>query len=271
MKKNFGLIGKTLGHSISDKIHQMIMAHNGWEGTYNYFELDERDLFQAIKGAKALGIKGLNVTIPYKEKVIPCLDRLSDEALAIGAVNTLHFSKGECLGYNTDYNGFKHTLEALNVTITDKHFVVLGCGGAAKSVVKCLLDEGAKEITLLVRSPESVKGFLKEQACITYDSFKKNPRGQCLINATPVGMYPKNFEMPLESTSLLGFEYCIDLIYNPAETALMKAARSHGVSASNGLYMLIGQAIAAQEIWQGKISKPDTLKWIYKEMHLTLY
>ncbi len=266
MKQNFGLLGKQLSHSKSEEIHKWIMAFNGWQGNYNCFEIQAERLEAAIQGAKALGLVGLNVTIPYKEMVMPFLDRLSTEALAIGAVNTIHFTSQGTKGYNTDYDGFKMTLEQVNASPKGKPFVVLGAGGAAKAVVKCLMDMGAEAVTLVVRDKAKAKRHFPDVNCMAFEELKSLENTYCLINATPIGMYPHGDIMPIDAGVISRFEKVIDLIYNPHETMLLKTGAAYGADTINGLYMLVGQAVRAQEIWQKAKADPETLSWVFKKM-----
>ena len=249
MKNVYGLIGERLGHSFSPQIHQEIFKKLGMTGEYKLFELKEEELKSAVLEYKEQGIKGLNVTVPYKIKIMACLDVISAEAEKIGAVNTISLINGVLKGYNTDYNGFGMSLARSRIEVKNKSAVILGTGGVSKAVVQYLMDNGAKSITYVSRSPgEGAKG---------YDEIS-SLKGDMIINCTPCGMYPKIDASPIPSGILKGFDTAIDLIYNPEETMFLKQARENGLKTVNGLYMLVGQAVAAQKIWNGiRLSEPQ--------------
>lgn len=242
MKNVYGLIGEKLGHSFSPQIHREIFKEMGMEGEYKLFELKQEELKYAVLEYKAQGIKGLNVTVPYKIKVMEYLDVISAEAEKIGAVNTISLNNGILTGYNTDYSGFGMSLARSRVEVKGKSAVILGTGGASKAVAHYLMDNGAKSITYVSRDPGvGAKGY--DEAA--------NLKGDMIINCTPCGMYPKVDVSPVPTGIFKSFGTAVDLIYNPEETVFLKQAKENGLKTVNGLYMLVGQAVAAQEIWNG--------------------
>lgn len=254
--KLYGLIGENLGHSISPQIHSMLMENMGIEGYYSLFQVQKSRLSEAVRGLSAIGAVGANVTIPYKVSIIKYLDSLSHEAQKIGAVNTISFKNGEITGYNTDYHGFKKSLEAASIEITGKKAVILGTGGASKAVLQCLMDSGASDVLLVSRSSGNAQdGNIKT---MSYEELKKVKGWDMIINCTPVGMYPDIDAEPIDKNVISNFSSAVDLIYNPSETKFLKYARQLGIPNANGLYMLVSQAAAAQEIWQG-VSIPDII------------
>lgn len=253
--KLYGLIGEKLSHSISPQIHSMLMQYIGIEGHYDLFEVQKHKLPEAVYGLSALGAVGVNITIPYKVSVIKYLDSLSPEAQKIGAVNTISFKDGGVTGYNTDYLGFKKSLEAASIEISGKKAVILGTGGASKAVSQCLLDNGASDVILVSRSASSHQDDIK---AISYEELGSVKGWDIIINCTPVGMYPNIDSAPIDMKVMSNFSSAVDLIYNPSETLFLKYASQLGIPHANGLYMLISQAAAAQEIWQG-ISIPETI------------
>ncbi len=268
MVKIYGLLGEKLGHSHSPQIHELILKHIGLKGTYNLFEVKKEDLNLAISGLKALNAKGVNVTIPYKVEVMKALDYISEEASTIGAVNTIDFSQGILKGYNTDYHGFGETLKNFNVPVSGKKALILGTGGASKAVRQYLIDNGIREIIYASRTKEKkIHGF----RVIEYREVKNINDVEILINCTPCGMYPDVMECPIEKEQVKKFSYVVDLIYNPEETLLLKYAREAGASAVNGLYMLVSQAVKAEEIWQKKHISSDVTYKIYEELRKKLY
>ena len=263
----YGLIGEKLGHSHSPQIHDLILKHMGLNGTYNLFQVKKENLKFAINGLKALNVKGVNVTIPYKVDIIRYLDEISNEAGNIGAVNTIDFNQGILKGYNTDYYGFGATLKNFNVPVKGEKAVILGTGGASKAVRQYLIDNEIKEIIYVSRNKEKKLGDFR---VIEYSEIKDVTDSRVLINCTPCGMYPNIKECPIKKEEIKNFSYVVDLIYNPEETLLLRYAKEEGLVAVNGLYMLVSQAVKAQEIWQKrKLSLEDEYR-IYEEIRKTL-
>lgn len=263
----YGLIGEKLGHSHSPQIHDLILKHMGLNGTYNLFQVKKGNLKFAIDGLKALNAKGVNVTIPYKVDIMTYLDEISNEAGSIGAVNTIDFNQGILKGYNTDYYGFGATLKNFNVPVKGEKAVILGTGGASKAVRQYLIDNGIKEIIYVSRNKEKKLGDFR---VIEYSEIKDVTDSRVLINCTPCGMYPNIKECPIKKEEIRNFSYVVDLIYNPEETLLLRYAKEEGLVAVNGLYMLVSQAVKAQEIWQKrKLSLEDEYR-IYEEIRKTL-
>ena len=239
-----GLLGERLSHSFSPQIHAALAGDR-----YSY-ELFER----APEGVEAF-IKGdewdaLNVTIPYKQTVMPYLDIITDEATRIGAVNTItRLPDGRLKGDNTDYFGFRRTLTACGCDPRGKKALVLGNGGAAATAVTVLTDMGA-EVVLLGRSDRSVGGLLPEPYETVYH---RHPDAAVVVNCTPVGMYPKLIgQSPVELSRLPSVTAVFDMVYNPARTALLQEADSLGIPAYNGLLMLVAQAKRASELFMGE-------------------
>ncbi len=262
----YGLLGEKLSHSMSPQIHSIIFEKLKKSGCYHIFEVQKNDLNPAVKGLLALGAVGVNVTIPYKQDVMESLDHISDEAEAIGAVNTIHFNGGVSIGYNTDYYGFKMMLDRFGVEICGKSFVVLGSGGAAKSVVKCLEDFGAKRICMASRDSSRARSEFKGIDVMDYNELEESEGMDTVINCTPCGMYPNTESSPLDEKAVRKFSCVVDLIYNPRTTMLMKLAEGNGIKAINGLYMLVGQAVKAQEIWNNAQICGEDLEDIYRQV-----
>lgn len=246
--KFYGLFGYPLGHSISPAIHHKIYELAEIEGAYKKFEVAEEDLKLAIQGVKVLGIAGANVTIPYKEKVMPLLDEVSQRSQRLHSVNTIKNTAGILTGYNTDYDGIALTFKIRNWQVAGKDIYVLGSGGASNGVTYFLSDQGARSITVVSRSPEKYEGPWN---CIDYQSLAQ-VKGDYLINCTPVGMYPKVDVSPVVKETLNHFKIAFDMIYNPAETLFLQYAREAGLDYANGLDMLVGQAIRSVEIWEDR-------------------
>jgi shikimate dehydrogenase len=267
----FGLLGEKLGHSLSPQIHNLIFRKMGIAGEYDLLEVEKQNLGDALEQLpKKYG--GVNVTIPYKLAVMKHLTFISPEAKAIGAVNTIYFVNSEKRGYNTDYFGFGRLLEHNAIIVENKDAVVLGSGGAARAVVQYLVDNCAKSIHIASRNPQD--------ACNKFSDFKALPKlnflnyerlfergdGDLLVNTTPIGMYPHMEVSPIPKEVIAGYRAVVDLIYNPSETLFMRYAREAGRKNCNGFYMLVAQALAAEEIWQGCKINHEIIASIVQEM-----
>ena len=223
------LIGEKLGHSYSAEIH----AYNGLDYTlkeipntqlHNFFSNNEYD--------------GFNVTIPYKKEVIQYLDELDQSAKTSGAVNTVVNVNGKMVGYNTDVSGMRYMIQRKGVTLTDKHVVILGSGGTSNTAQTLCRLEKAKEITVVSR-----KGETNYQNCYQLKGV------DVIINTTPVGMYPNVFDTPVDLTKFKKLTAVFDCIYNPFTTKLLESAKELGLIYSDGLPMLVEQALLAQDVW----------------------
>lgn len=259
----YGLIGEKLGHSISPKIHLGIFKKLKIDGVYSLFEIKKENLSDAVRGLKALGCTGVNVTIPYKVEVMKFLDEISEEAEKIGAVNTLVFKDG-IKGYNTDYYGFGCTLKREGIEVQGKSVVILGTGGAAKAVLQYLIDNNTKDITFASGNPVDAKEKIKGHNIISYSELKHIEKKDIIINCTPCGMYPKIDASPVDIQVLEKFSVAVDLIYNPIETLLLKNAKRSGLVTANGLYMLVAQAAAAEELWQDTKFSSEFIDELYE-------
>ena len=227
----FGLLGEKLGHSFSPRIHREL---GGYE--YELRELTPEELPEFLKRRE---FRGVNVTIPYKQAVIPWLDEISPRAERIGAVNTILRKKdGKLRGDNTDYGGFQAMMKRAGIDPAGAKCLVLGSGGASRTAVVCMRDAGAREVRVISRSGED-----------HYGNLDRHKDADILVNATPVGMYPKNGEAPVDLTVFPRLRGVADLIYNPARTALLLQAEELGIPAVNGLSMLVAQAREACEMF----------------------
>lgn len=245
----YGLIGKHLSHSFSPILHEIIFKNSHIKGQYKLYEVERENLKERVKRLKSLEIKGFNVTIPYKEEVIDYLDEISIEAKNIGAVNTLEYKDRKIIGHNTDYYGFGQALKRENIHIRGKKALILGTGGASKSVFHYLKNNGIKEIIFASRKPKDVENPYKDFKVIDYSSLKNISSIELIVNTTPLGMYPNIDESPIDESIISNCNAIVDLIYNPLQTELLKLGEKLGIKTSNGLYMLVAQGIKSQEIW----------------------
>ena len=231
-KLRCGLIGKPLGHSYSPVIHALL-------GDYEYTltELEEEEVGEYLKSDK---FDATNVTIPYKKTVMPFLDEISDEALRIGSVNTItHLPDGRLRGDNTDYFGFSYMLDFAHIDVKDKIVLVVGGGGASMTARTVAADRGAKEVKILTHSEN------------TPENLPKFTDAQIIINTSPVGMYPKNGESPVDLDLFPNICGVVDVVYNPSRTALILDAEERGIPCISGLTMLVGQAKVGSELFTG--------------------
>ena len=261
----YGLIGEKLSHSISPKIHNMIFETLNVNDSYRLFEIPKENIGNLREALKTLTIRGVNVTIPYKEKVIEYLDEISKEAKNIGAVNTIFNKSGKLIGYNTDYYGFKYMLEDKNINVKGKKVTVLGTGGASKAVITYLLDSHVSEILLVSRKKKDLYKNEEKIKVIEYKDLK-GVLGDIIINTTPVGMYPKMQDSPVTLEIIKNYDVLVDLIYNPLETEFIKLGKENNKITCSGLMMLVGQAVKAEEIWQHKTIDKKVIIDIYNKL-----
>ncbi len=264
MTNKYGLIGEKLSHSYSKIIHEMAFQSIDGDNTYDLIELQPNELEAFVKEAKET-YTGFNITIPYKIAIIPFLDSLSENAKAIGSVNTVLIKNGQAIGHNTDYDGFKMMLDFGDISVKNQNVVLLGNGGAAKAIIKYLKDEEAASIKIASRKP--IKN--DSNTYISYEEIEIIP-SDIIINTTPVGMYPNTNDSPLTPVQLNNVKAIADIIYNPIDTTLIRQGQSLGIKTIGGLYMLVGQAIKAQEIWQNKSMPKPMIETIYEAIKKTL-
>ena len=239
--KKFGLIGKSLKHSFSKSFFEKKFADLKTDAQYVNYELNEISEFPLI--AKGEGLSGLNVTIPYKESIIPYLDDLDITAKQIGAVNCVQFKDGKLTGHNTDAFGFKQLIKPFFESHHERA-IIIGTGGASKAV-NFVLEELGVSVIYLSRNPKKRNEF-------SYDDVNENMMrfNKIIVNTTPVGMFPNVDEAPAIPYEFLTPQHLvIDLIYNPKETMFLQKAKAHGAVTINGETMLHQQAERSWEIW----------------------
>ena len=238
-----GLLGRKLGHSYSPQIH----SHLG-EYSYELFEKEPEEIEYFLKNGDFVG---LNVTIPYKKDVIPYLDALSPLAEKLGAVNTIvRRSDGSLIGHNTDYFGFVSMVERSGLAVAGKKCLVFGSGGVSKPAVAALEEMGA--IVTIISHKEN-----------TPENLVQHRDAAIIVNTTPVGMYPKNGESPVDLDQFPALEGVLDLIFNPARTELMLQAEQRGLVSMGGLWMLVAQAKEASEWFTGSAIPDEKIQSIH--------
>lgn len=263
--KIIGVIGKNIKNSLSPLFHNQIILKYSLNFCYLPFQVAETDLGKAIQGIKALNIRGVNITFPYKEKAIEFLGKVEKSARRIGAVNTIVNNKGFLTGYNTDVIGFKKSLqEDGEFVIKEKKAVILGAGGAARAVVYALLEEKIEEICIFNRTLEKAKkikqnlsSFFPKSRISVFplegeDLKDKIEKAHLLVNATSLGMPPRVDITPLPDEKLFHPNLLVyDLIYHPARTLFLRQAERAGAKIINGLPMLVYQGIESFYLWTG--------------------
>jgi shikimate dehydrogenase len=253
------VIGDPVRHSLSPAIHNAAFLAVGLDWVYVALPVPEGEARAAVAGMRALGIDGMNVTMPHKSDVAKALDRLSPAAKALGSVNTISRHGGELVGDSTDGDGFVNALRADEGIDPDgKRFLVIGAGGAARAVVKAVADAGAAEVVVVARRPERGDRCAKLAGRRgRTGSADEVATADVIVNATPIGMgdvvnIDRRDALPLEPDRLSPGQLVVDLVYEPLVTPLVAAARERGVAAVNGVGMLIHQAALAFRIWTGE-------------------
>jgi shikimate dehydrogenase len=230
-------------------MHNAAFKLLGIDAIYLPFEVE--DLQGAVPGMKALRIKGASVTHPFKTQIIGLIDEIDDTAGKIGAVNTLVFGKERVRGINTDWVGAVRCLETL-LPIEGHKFVVVGAGGAARAVVFGITSKGGKAV-VVNRSGEQGRALAEEFNCVFVPlSEIESARGDCLVNTTPVGMYPKEDEIPIPKQVIGTYKAVADVIYNPLKTMLLREAEAAGCMVASGLEMFVYQGTEQFSIWTGR-------------------
>ena len=230
--KRYGLIGEKLGHSYSKIIHENIADY-----TYDLIPLSKEEFTEFMQRKEFTAI---NVTIPYKQAVIPYLDELDPLAREIGAVNTIVNRSGRYIGYNTDFFGFRYLLEHNDIDVMGKKCLVLGSGGTSHTVAAVFSHLGASQVLIVSRQPSI--------STITYeDCYANHTDAQIIANTTPLGMYPNMDASPIDLNLFVHCEAVVDAIFNPLETRLTRQAKQLGRKGVTGLVMLVAQAKQAIE------------------------
>jgi shikimate dehydrogenase len=258
----YGIFGYPIGHSLSPLMHNTAFAHHGLEAVYLPFAVHPAHIEVAVKSIAALQMGGVNVTIPHKQAVLAWMDELSSEARLIGAVNTIHLRDGRLHGYNTDGTGFLRALEEVDCAVAGRTVLLLGAGGAARSIAVQLCLSGIGRLLLANRTrtrAEDLAAFLKQtipHADISVVTMGESSLAAQLldtdivVNATSIGMHPHD-PLLLPSTALSPQHLVCDIVYRPLQTPLLRAAEQQGARTVDGLGMLLHQGAKAFEIWTG--------------------
>lgn len=247
----YGCIAERLGHSFSREIHESLADYS--------YELCELDATQVGKFLQEKNFCGINVTIPYKETVIPYLDSIDDAAKEIGAVNTIVNRNGKLFGYNTDYYGMRKMIERMGLKLTDKKVAILGTGGTSRTARVVANSLGAKAVFTVSRTPRD--GSISYEDLITH-----HQDTAILINTTPCGMYPHPDAAAVDVKHFPNLEGVVDAVYNPLRPQLVLDAQKKGALATGGLYMLVAQAVRASEIFLDTEYPSETIERIYAKI-----
>jgi shikimate dehydrogenase/3-dehydroquinate dehydratase type I len=247
--QNYILLGNPVKQSLSPLMHNAALKEMGIKESYSAFCV--HDLSDALQGMRGMNIRGASVTIPFKVAVMEHLDDIYNDALQIGAVNTIINENGRLIGHNTDWLGLIQTLKDV-MTISGKTFVIIGAGGTAQAAVYGIIKEGGSPV-IINRTAEKGKFLSARFGCLFYPPSEiARIKADCLINTTPVGMYPRENESPVPAAALKGYEYVMDVIYNPLETKLLRDAHEQGCRTLSGLDMFVYQGARQILLWKGK-------------------
>lgn len=267
--KVFGLFGYPVEHTFSPMMHNAAFERLKMDACYLPFEVHPDRLKDAVAGVSALNIRGVNVTVPHKERAIPFLDDLSQEARLIGAVNTIEVKEGRLVGHNTDARGFIRSLEEeAGFDVKGRNILILGAGGAGRAVAFGLALAGADHLGVHDVDAEKCRLLAKDimektgvhaAAIEPGDIPKFAPEADCVINATPLGLKPSD-PLPLDDVYIKKGMLVCDLVYNPPQTSLLSAAKARGARILSGLGMLLYQGVAAFEIWTGREAPVPVMK-----------
>jgi len=248
----YGVLGNPVRHSLSPIIHNGAFQRMGLNAVYLAFEV--KNLEEAVRGIKGLGIRGVSVTLPFKTQIIPFLDRLEEVAGKIQAVNTIRQEGGKLIGYNTDWSGALGALEG-KIELTGKRVFLLGAGGAARAIAFGLKERGCR-VFIGSRSPKKAAA-LAEELGVVHRPLPVAGRldADVLVNATSAGMSPNDEESPVPKEVLDKEMTVMDIVYKPLRTKLLREAEERGCRTIDGLEMLARQGAAQVEIWTGR--KPE--------------
>lgn len=274
-----GIIANPVEHTMSPVLHNTLAKELGHHLIYVPFKPELMGLDAAVKGAFALNILGLNVSVPYKQEVLKSLVKVDEGAKAIGAVNTLVRAENGYVGYNTDYLGLQRALEEEGIVLDGQEVIVFGAGGASKAVSYLCCKGGAKQVYLLNRTKEKAEEIAREwnetfqRTCVCAKSlaeYREIPYAEhkyLAIQTSSVGMYPNTEQVILEDIEFYRcFHTAFDIIYTPAHTRFMQLAKTAGARAYHGLKMLLYQGVVAYELWNQVVVSEEVVRNVYQRL-----
>ena len=253
--KKFCVIGNPIDHSLSPKLHNFWLKKNKINAIYEKKLLNEKEIPKLIESLRKTEINGINVTVPFKNTIIPFLDDLSSEAKKTNSVNTICTEEGKIIGHNTDIVGFELALRYVNYDVKRKKALIIGAGGVSPSIIFALKNMGCENICLTNRTLEKAEKIKETFNDITIQKWGDIPEFDIVINATSVGLNNDNFDLGLNKVGDKKFFY--DVIYNPSETNFLKDAKLSGNKTENGRMMFVYQAHQSFALWNGVLPKID--------------
>ena len=248
--KNYLVIGSPINHSLSPKLHNYWIKKYNIPAFYDKKELNLDELSEVIKKVKNEDINGINVTVPYKKKIISLLDELSPEAQSTQSVNTIYLEKNKIKGHNTDIHGFESAIKNTNFDISNKRVLILGAGGVVSSIIFALNKMKVSEIIVANRTKLKAENLKNMFKYIKIVDWGKIPDFDMIINATSIGLKDNDI-LDLDFSKIKNGKLFFDVIYNPKETNFLKTGKKLGNDIENGKKMFIYQAAAAFNIWNG--------------------
>lgn len=258
VKRLFAVLGDPIGHSMSPLMHNNLFTHYNIDAVYLPFQVKPNDLGEAVRGLKAIGAGGFNVTVPHKSTIIPFLDGVDELAMKIGAVNTVVNEDGKLIGYNTDGPGFIKGLEGHVKSLSEQRILIIGAGGAARAIYFTLAKSSPIAVDIANRTVETAEQLVKDcpfdisSKAISLEAASRHiDQYDLIIQTTMIGMYPKVLEQPVDLLHIKKQALVCDIIYNPLTTQFLQDAKSHGASIQNGIDMFVYQGALAFEKWTG--------------------
>ena len=248
--KKFLVIGNPIEHSLSPKLHNYWIKKNNINAVYEKQKLNINEIKDLIKDVKKGKLNGINVTVPFKQTVIPFLDKLSVESEKTQSVNTIYLEDGQIIGHNTDIEGFELGIKSLKISVQDKKILILGAGGVVSSIVFALKKMKASEIMISNRTKSRTINLTKLFDNLKIIEWGTIPMFDVVINATSVGLND-NDKIDLDFSKINKNKFFYDVIYNPNETNFLKIGKELGNKTLNGKLMFIYQALSAFNIWHG--------------------
>jgi len=248
--KKFLVIGNPIEHSLSPKLHNLWIKKSKIDAIYDKEKLTENELKKLISKLREKNLHGINVTIPFKNTIIPYLDQLTKEANKTQSVNTVYLKNGKVIGHNTDINGFEMSIKKLKLNLENKKVLILGAGGVVPSIIFALNRMEIAEIMVANRTKDKTLRLIKLFKNIKVVNWGDVPLVDVIINATSIGLN-KDDEFKLDLSKAGSNKFFYDVIYSPQETAFLKIGKKMGNRTENGKFMFLYQALEAFEIWHG--------------------
>ena len=248
--KKYLVIGNPINHSLSPKLHNYWIKQNRLDAIYEKKKVNDNDLKDLILNIKKGSIKGVNVTVPFKNATIPYLDELSDEAKITQAVNTIYLKDTKVIGHNTDIEGFKNAIKKINFDFNNKKIFILGAGGVVPSIIYASIKMGSSEILISNRTKEKAEKVKNIFDNIKLINWGEIPNFDVIINATSMGLKHED-KLNIDLTKIGKNKLFYDVIYNPSETSFLTIGKKLGNKYENGKLMFVYQAFSAFKLWHG--------------------